>query len=199
MSNDPNEKHGEKIQPRRRGGRKNWIKTLEGAVGGELDLRARAKDKRPLEEVAVLRFRCTASRLPYSFSLKKNVSEDTYEVEQVLTELDASNAPTIGGNPPSQIEIDIDAVKDSRIMQCPHCGGRDGIVRCHCGKLSCHGGGRIENGEYIHVCPWCGSEGKLSGEFSTAKADNIPSSRAGTSKLGQGVSPRDALEAPDGS
>lgn len=172
-----------------------WLKRLEDAAGREIDVRRRVTDPQLPAETPVLRFRCTETARPYSFILAEE-SDGSFRVEAVVTDEATPGRKEGPGTSAARTEVSIEDVKGSQLYSCPYCGGRGGIVLCRCGALSCQGGGRLNDGEYVHKCPWCSNEAAPRGQIDTVQLDKVEAPPASRPELDTGSHPQDALRPP---
>lgn len=197
MPNEVDEPKSKNLRRPSVAGGGEWLAELEAATGKRIDARARAASHRMPVAVSVLRFCCAKTGLPYSFALKEDPTDGQYIVHETRTAHECAEQNVRAGASASGAVIEISDVKDPAIFTCPHCGGGHGIVLCNaCGKLSCQGAVRREQGGVFHECPWCGNEGKLSGLIATVSVEKGSAPRADVTPLLGGPQARDALRPP---
>ena len=123
-------------------------------------------------ESLALNFRCSTTGRDFIVLLKREQKDKLYEVVKIVTDDTPSHSNSLLFTP-TAINIEINKIDDSDI-KCPYCnGGKWIFIKCGCGKLSCAGGVKEYKGEYLHVCPWCKTEGYIKGHVKEVSGEII--------------------------
>ena len=72
--------------------------------------------------------------------------------------------------------LSIEEIEGISNVKCPYCrGGKSWVIKCGCGGLSCGGGVRREGNTEYHKCPWCQSDGIITGNIETLSGERATS------------------------
>ena len=116
-------------------------------------------------EFLELELRCSVTKRDFVVLFERNYPDKAYKMVRTITSETASYFGSSSLSATPTLDIDIDEIECSSI-KCPYCeGGRWHLVKCGCGKLSCAGGVKDQDGKYLHICPWCETEGYVEGEI----------------------------------
>lgn len=109
--------------------------------------------------------RCAVTGKLFSILFNRESLVKKYKISKIITD-DKDSRPGFDSlSNTKALEVDIDEIEISDI-QCPYCeGGEWCIIKCGCGELSCAGGIKKIGDQYLHICPWCGTKGYVSGEI----------------------------------
>jgi len=133
-------------------------------------------------ETLELHFRCSALRKSYMVLLERKPPSQIYRVIEIRVLNVTSHSGSESTPPTKGLNVNVDQI-DHHDIRCPHCnGGKWWFIKCgSCGELSCSGGVKESGGKYLHVCPWCESQGyitsnavTLSGKSSSKEVQSPP-------------------------
>jgi hypothetical protein len=128
-------------------------------------IRKKAEIARTTSESLELDFRCSATKREFIVLLKRKHPDRVYRVVKIATEDTVSHPDSGLSRTVKALDIDVNEIEYGGI-KCPYCkGGNWSFIKCGCGMLSCAGGVKEYEGKYLHVCPWCGTEGYVKGEI----------------------------------
>lgn len=145
---------------------KDWVKKLEEATGKRVEPRRYTKPQETTGDSLALAFRCSTTGRDFTVIFDRESTKDPYKVVKTLTDDLPSSGSSTPVTTPKTTTIDMSSL-DSSGVKCPYCDGGDWrFIKCGtCGKLSCAGGPKEPDGRYLHKCPWCGTEGYITGEI----------------------------------
>ena len=113
-------------------------------------------------ESLTLAFRCSTTGKGFTIVLERRLANQKYTVMNIVKQSEISSTSSLPPISKSR-KVNIDEV-DCTNIKCPYCaGGSWTLIQCHCGGLSCAGG--IEEQNSLHICPWCGNKGYVSGDI----------------------------------
>jgi hypothetical protein len=128
-------------------------------------MRRKAEAAMTAPERLELDFLCTATRKGFVVHLERKHGDRVYKVVEITKKGPVSGTGSGPSAGPKALDVNVNEIEHGSI-KCPHCdGGRWSFIKCGCGMLSCAGGVKEHGGKYLHVCPWCGTEGYVQGEI----------------------------------
>jgi hypothetical protein len=128
-------------------------------------IRKKAEAAMTASERLEVDFRCSATKKGFIVRLERKPPDRVYKVVEIIKKETASRAGSGSSAAPKALDVNVNEIEYGNI-KCPYCdGGRWLFIKCGCGMLSCAGGVKEYGGKYLHVCPWCGTEGYLKGEI----------------------------------
>jgi hypothetical protein len=127
-------------------------------------VRKKADIGKTTSESLELDFRCSATKREFIVLLERKHPDQVYRVVKISTEDTVSHPGSGLSRTVKALDINVNEIEYGSI-KCPYCeGGKWAFIECGCGMLSCSGGVKEYGGKYLHVCPWCGTEGYVKGE-----------------------------------
>jgi len=128
-------------------------------------IRKRADIGKTTSESLELDFRCSATEREFIVLLERKHPDRVYRVVKIATKDTVSHAGPGLLCAVKALDINVNEIQYGSI-KCPYCGGgKWSVIECGCGRLSCAGGVKEYVGKYLHICPWCRTEGYIEGEI----------------------------------